>query len=58
MYILYLAPFAYRYHPLDRSGHIKMNIENDAKKVPHRASLKVEEEVRVMQVGVRLNSAK
>ena len=35
-----------------------MNIENDAKKVPHRASLKVEEEVRVMQVGVRLNSAK
>lgn len=29
-----------------------MNIENDAKKVPHRASLKVEEEVRIFKGGV------
>jgi len=58
MYVLYLAPITYQYHPLDESGHIKMNIQNDAKKVPHRASLKVEEEVRIMKVGVGWNSAK
>ena len=35
-----------------------MNIENDAQKVPHRASLKVEEEVRIHKSGSQRNTAK